>query len=72
MGKEGAFSDFRVIIGLFCCGTMDYVFSDTAGKELKKRGFNYDIVYNITEFTQQIMNYDIAWILPYKNFANEE
>jgi hypothetical protein len=44
LGREGAFGEFRILIGYF--SPMQYCggFEATAGQELKKRGFNYTLV----------------------------
>lgn len=63
LGKEGAFSAYKILIGYFYNFDYDGGVDGVPGAELKKRGFNYDVERDFDKFTNRIMDYDIVWII---------
>ncbi|EGR31714.1 hypothetical protein IMG5_103580 [Ichthyophthirius multifiliis] len=61
LGKEGAFGEFKVLIGFF--SESFWGFDKNALQELKRRGFRYDLVKKDEEFITKLNDYDIAWII---------
>lgn len=72
LGREGMFTAYKVIVGCFYDFTYYRGFEVTAGEELKKRGFSYDLVTDENRFLDTLMNYDIAWIISSHEVSSDE
>lgn len=65
LGKDGAFSDFRILVGCFYYEVKN-CWDTNAGKALSQKGFKVTITDNEREFIQQLRSepgYDVTWII---------
>jgi len=60
LGREGAFTDFSVIVGEFY---PIQNFDDTVGKALKAKGFSYERANSQKDFIAKLNNASVAWII---------
>jgi len=65
LGRDGAFSDFSVLIGKFYNGEgfTNENFTSGPGADLTRKGFKWKIVTTEVEFISELNKYDIAWII---------
>lgn len=67
------FKDYRLLVGQFYTGEGFLAgFLKTAGYELQRIGFAFDIVYSEDEFSEKLDNYDIAWIISSTVFTGDD
>jgi hypothetical protein len=66
LGKDGAFSDFAVLVGLFC--NQIKCWDQNSGKALSQKGFRVTYTTDEREFIRQLKNgansFDVTWIVP--------
>jgi hypothetical protein len=64
LGKDGAFSDFSVLVGAFQ-GAVRGSWDANAGKALSQKGFRVTFIENELEFINQLKNgnFDVTWII---------
>jgi hypothetical protein len=66
LGKDGAFSDFAVLVGCFCNEITQW--DQNSGKALSQKGFRVTYVTDERIFLQHLRNaantFDVTWIVP--------
>jgi len=64
LGKDGAFSDFSILVGSFY-NQVTNSWHTNAGKALSQKGFRLTLVSNELEFIGKLKNenFDVAWII---------
>ena len=72
LGKEGMFSEYKVAIGYFLFHELNEFFGDTADPELKRRGFNFTVYRDMDKFLDEVMNYDIVWVISNKQIVGDK
>jgi len=65
LGKDGAFSDFAILVGCFCNEVTHW--DHNSGKALSQKGFRITYVTEEREFIRQLKNgangFDVTWII---------
>jgi len=65
LGKDGAFSDFRILVGCFYSEVYT-AWNNNAGKALSQKGFKVTITTNEREFIKYLSDpssFDVTWIV---------
>lgn len=61
LGVDGMFGNYKVLIGIFTVFGNNFYTELQA--ELKKKGFLYKIEFDLNNFINMAMDYDIAWVI---------
>jgi len=63
LGQEGAFTNFKVLVGCFCNEFTRKAWSENAQPALHTKGFQTHFTETEGEFIRELNNVDIAWIV---------
>ena len=63
LGRDGAFTEFSIIVGLFCPHLNENRFRQYAAPSIEKKGFQLKCTMDEEEFLENLFEYDVAWII---------
>jgi hypothetical protein len=59
VGKEGAFVEFSIIVGLFCPHLNERLFKERTGESLSKKGFKVFCTTSESVFLERLNHHDV-------------